>query len=83
MYELAGAGKVESFILITEPGAKMGVRLIKQASVRRYFEEEAAKQAKQTGPSPIAAKGREGMAANRAKRAAEKEAMTAQGVSHE
>ena len=64
--------KVESFLLRRSPHAKQGVRLVKIASVRLYFERQAAEFSKETGPSPVAAKGREVLAAKRAARKAQK-----------
>jgi|SRR5271166_1735847 len=81
IYEGIAAGKFESFLLREKPTSKMGIRLVKISSVRAYFEAEAAKYAKETkaagGPSLVAAKGREVMAANRARRRKEKEAVSA------
>jgi hypothetical protein len=78
LYELINKGLVESFLLTDKPGAKMGARLIKLDSLRRYFEAEAAKAAKAAKkPSPVSVKGREALAAKRAKEKAEKEAALA------
>jgi hypothetical protein len=59
----------------------MGVRLVRIASVRAYIEGEAVKYAKAAkefkGTSPVAAKGREVMAANRARRKAQRETAAA------
>jgi len=76
MQNLVHEEKVQSFLLRRSPHSKQGVRLIKISSVRAYFEAEAAKYAKQkaTGDLPvIAERGREAIAANRARRRAKNE----------
>jgi hypothetical protein len=74
--QLVSAGKIESFLLRRHSDSRNGVRLIRQSSVRAFFEKQAAEyaKAKAAGELPVVAeKGREVRRANLARRRAEKE----------
>jgi hypothetical protein len=73
---LLTAGKIESFLLRRDAHSRQGTRLIRQSSVREFYEKQAAEyaKAKAAGELPVVAeKGREVRMANVARRRAQKE----------